>query len=93
MVLCPFVLITLFVASSVSIFWPGSTSASAILYDAWEHFSRRSPKADENIRSIRPELAAAIDECVDAAGQEWEPSWQRRLLNVSDSPQNSLSST
>ena len=70
------------VASSVSVFRPGSTSPSAILFDAWENFSRRSPKADESIRSIRPELAAAVDECVDAAAREWEPVWQKRLLNV-----------
>ena len=71
-----------FPASSVSVFRPGSTSPSAILFDAWENFSRRSPKADESIRSIRPELAAAVDECIDAAAREWEPYWQRRLLNV-----------
>lgn len=71
-------------ASTVSIFRPGSTSPSAILYDAWENFSHRSPKADENIRSIKPDLAAAVDDCIDAAGREWEPYWQRRLLNVSD---------
>ena len=70
-------------ASTLSIFKPGSTSASATLYDAWVNFSKRSPKADESIRSIRPDLAAAVDECIDAAGQEWEPKWQRRLLNVS----------
>ncbi|TBU22517.1 vacuolar protein sorting-associated protein 16 [Dichomitus squalens] len=69
-------------ASSVSVFRPGSTSPSAILFDAWENFSRRSPKADESIRSIRPELAAAVDECIDAAAREWEPFWQRRLLNA-----------
>nr|GAT52932.1 vacuolar protein sorting vps16 [Mycena chlorophos] len=69
-------------AASASVFRPGSTSASAILYDAWESFSQRSPKADENIRSIKPELAAAVDECIEAAGQEWEPYWQRRLLNA-----------
>lgn len=69
-------------ASSVSIFRPGSTSPSAILYDAWENFSKKSPKADESIRSIRPELAAAVDEIVDAAGREWEPNGQRRLLSV-----------
>lgn len=73
---------TFFIASTLSIFRPGSTSPSAILYDAWESFSQRSPKADENIRSIRPDLAAAVDECIDAAGHEWEPYWQRRLLNV-----------
>jgi hypothetical protein len=72
-------------ASSVSVFRPGSTSPSAILYDAWDSFSRRSPKADESIRSIRPDLAAAVDECINAAGHEWEPQWQRRLLNVGQS--------
>lgn len=70
-------------ASTLSIFKPGSTSPSATLYDAWENFAKRSPKADESIRSIRPDLATAVDECVDAAGREWEPKWQRRLLNVS----------
>ena len=75
-------MLTVFLASTFSIFRPGSTSPAAILYDAWGHFTRRSPKADEHIRSIRPELAAAVDDCVDAAGREWEPYWQRRLLNV-----------
>jgi len=69
-------------ASTLSIFKPGSTSPSATLYDAWENFSKRSPKADESIRSIRPDLATAVDECIEAAGQEWEPKWQRRLLNA-----------
>jgi vacuolar protein sorting-associated protein 16 len=69
-------------ASSVSVFRPGSTSPSAILFDAWENFNNRSPKADENIRSIKLDLAAAVDEVIDAAGQEWEPAWQRKLLSV-----------
>ena len=67
----------------MSVFRPGSTSPSAILYDAWESFSHKSPKADDSIRSIRPDLAKAVDECIDAAGQEWEPYWQRQLLSVS----------
>jgi vacuolar protein sorting-associated protein 16 len=65
-------------ASTLSIFRPGSSSPSAILYDAWE----RAPTAHESIRSIRPDLATAVDECIDAAGREWEPYWQKRLLNV-----------
>ncbi|KAJ3845575.1 Vps16, C-terminal region-domain-containing protein [Lentinula raphanica] len=69
-------------ASTLAIFRPGSTSPAAILFDAWENFSQRSPKAHENIKSIRPELAAAVDRCIDAAGQEWEPYWQRRLLSA-----------
>ncbi|KAG6377543.1 Vps16, C-terminal region-domain-containing protein [Boletus reticuloceps] len=68
--------------SSMSVFRPGSTSPSAILFDAWESFTRRSSKADESIRTIRPELAAAVNECIDAAGHEWEPYWQRRLLSA-----------
>ncbi|KAK7437898.1 Vacuolar protein sorting-associated protein 16 [Stygiomarasmius scandens] len=69
-------------APNLSIFRPGSTSPAAILYDAWESFSQRSPKADESIRNIRPELASAVDSCIEAAGQEWEPYWQRRLLSA-----------
>lgn len=68
--------------SSVSIFRPGSTSSSAILFAAWESFVQRSPKADENIRSIRSDLAAAVNECIDAAGHEWDPHWQRKLLSA-----------
>jgi len=69
-------------ASTLSIFGPGSIAPSAILYDAWESYNNRSPKADESIRSIKTELAKAVDECIEAAGQEWESHWQRRLLNV-----------
>ena len=69
-------------ASTLSVFRPGSTSAAAILFDAWESFTRRSPKAEENVRAIRPDLVKAVDECIDAAGREWEPYWQRRLLNA-----------
>jgi hypothetical protein len=56
-----------------------------MLFDAWEGYTQRSPKADEIIRSIRPELSQAVDDCIDAAGKEWEPHWQRKLLNVSES--------
>lgn len=69
-------------ASSVNVFRPGSTDAAAILYDASENFQKRAPKADENIRSIKPDLAKAVDGCIDAAGREWEPYRQRKLLNV-----------
>ncbi|PAV15385.1 vacuolar assembling sorting VPS16 [Pyrrhoderma noxium] len=72
--------------SSVNVFRPGSTSPAAILFDAWENFFERravrAGRADEGIRSIRMELAGAVDGCVDAAGHEWEPVWQRKLLNA-----------
>ena len=71
------------VESSLAVFSPGSTHPAAILYDALDHFDRKSPKADESIRSIRAELSGAVDTCVEAAGREVEVIWQRRLLRVS----------
>ncbi|KAK8870008.1 hypothetical protein IAR55_000578 [Kwoniella newhampshirensis] len=67
---------------SLAVFSPGSSHPAAILYDALDHFERKSPKADESIRSIRPELANAVDTCVEAAGREFEVTWQRRLLKA-----------
>ncbi|GAA5928869.1 tethering complex subunit VPS16 [Sporobolomyces koalae] len=68
--------------SSQSIFLPGSTSPSAILYEASQLFSQRSPKADEFIRSIRGDLHAAVDGCIDAASREWGIEWQKKLLQA-----------
>lgn len=53
-----------------------------MLYEAMEEFDRKSPKADENIRSIRADLRSAVDTCIDAAGKEMDVYWQRRLLKV-----------
>lgn len=71
--------------ATLAVFRPGSAHPAAILYDALDHFERKSPRSDENIRSIRPELAIAVDTCIDAAGREVEPIWQRKLLRVSPS--------
>ncbi|WRT66892.1 uncharacterized protein IL334_003855 [Kwoniella shivajii] len=67
---------------TLAVFSPGSSHPAAILYDALDHFERKSPKADESIRSIRPDLANAVDTCVEAAGREIEVNWQRRLLKA-----------
>ncbi|KAK4687137.1 vacuolar protein sorting-associated protein 16, partial [Tremellales sp. Uapishka_1] len=67
---------------TLAVFSPGSTHPAAILYDALDHFERKSPKADESIRSIRPELANAVDTCIEAAGREIEVIWQKRLLKA-----------
>jgi hypothetical protein len=48
----------------------------------FDHFQKRSPKADENIRSIRTELAEAVDACTEAAGHEFSQYWQRNLLKA-----------
>lgn len=69
--------------SSLAVFRPGSTHPSAILFDALDQFDKKSPKADESIRAIRPDLANAVDTCVEAAGREPDAYWQKRLLRVS----------
>jgi len=68
---------------TLAVFSPGSTQPAAILYDALDQFERKSPKADESIRSIRPDLANAVDTCIEAAGREADVIWQRKLLKVS----------
>ncbi|KAG6682635.1 hypothetical protein I3842_13G153200 [Carya illinoinensis] len=68
--------------STVSIFKIGSTSPAALLYDALDHFDRRSAKADENLRLIRSSLSEAVEACVDAAGHEFDVSRQRTLLRA-----------
>lgn len=42
----------------------------------------KSPKADENIRLIRPNLPDAVSTCVQAAGQEFNVHWQKQLLKA-----------
>ena len=52
------------------------------MYEAAELFDKRSPRADEYIRSIKSDLVAAVDTCIDAAGREFEVTWQKKLLKV-----------
>ncbi|WWC69699.1 uncharacterized protein I206_103642 [Kwoniella pini CBS 10737] len=68
--------------ATLAVFSPGSSHPAAILYDALDHFERKSPKADESIRSIRPDLGNAVDTCIEAAGRELEVIWQRKLLKA-----------
>lgn len=53
-----------------------------MLFDALDHFERKNPKADENIRSIKAELSDAVDCCIEAAGFEFQHYYQRALLKV-----------
>ncbi|KAF3445002.1 hypothetical protein FNV43_RR14695 [Rhamnella rubrinervis] len=68
--------------STESIFKIGSTSPAALLYDALDHFDRRSAKADENLRLIRSSLPEAVEACIDAAGHEFDVIRQRTLLRA-----------
>lgn len=64
------------------IFRLGSTSPASILLDAIDQLDKRSPKADDNIQLIRPELDSAVDACVRAAGNEYSIHWQKQLLRA-----------
>jgi hypothetical protein len=45
-------------------------------------FQKGSQKADEYIRMIKDKLDIAVDQCIQAAGHEIEPSKQKQLLRV-----------
>ncbi|KAI9678604.1 MAG: hypothetical protein M1817_005661 [Caeruleum heppii] len=64
------------------IFSIGSTSPASILVDAIDQLEKKSPKADEDIQLIRPDLAEAVDACVKAAGHEFSIHWQKQLLKA-----------
>jgi hypothetical protein len=60
----------------------GSRSPAAVLLDAIAQLEEKSPKADDNIQMIRPNLDEAVDVCVKAAGQEFSVHWQKQLLKA-----------
>lgn len=60
----------------------GSTSPASVLLDAISQLEKKSPKADDNIQLIRPNLDEAVDICVRAAGQEYSIHWQKQLLKA-----------
>lgn len=60
----------------------GSRSPAAILLDAAEQLEKKSPKADDDIQLIRPNLVDAIDSCIAAAGHEYSSHWQKQLLKA-----------
>jgi hypothetical protein len=69
-------------STTENIFLFGSTSPSAILFDARDHFDHKLSKADENIRSINLFLRQAVDDCIEAASFEHEPELQKSLLKT-----------
>lgn len=52
------------------------------MLDAVTQLEMESPKADDYIQLIRPNLTEAVDTCVNAAGREFEVYWQKRLLKA-----------
>ncbi|KXS16595.1 hypothetical protein M427DRAFT_110909 [Gonapodya prolifera JEL478] len=69
-------------AATEAVFRIGATGPAATLYDALECFERKSPKADELVRSIRPDLTFAIDTLVEAAASDFSTAAQKALLKA-----------
>ncbi|XP_044717507.1 uncharacterized protein HRG_09015 [Hirsutella rhossiliensis] len=58
------------------------SSPASILLDAVGQLELESPKADDYIQLIRPNLTEAVDTCVNAAGREFDTRWQKKLLKA-----------
>jgi len=71
-------------AAVEDVFKIGSEAPSALLYDALAHYKRGSPRAYENVKMIKAELVEAVDGCIEAAGHEFSPALQRRLLEAAE---------
>ncbi|KAJ9497530.1 Vacuolar protein sorting-associated protein 16 [Exophiala xenobiotica] len=64
------------------VFKLGSTSAASVLVDSIELLEKKSPKADENIQRIKPNLPEAVETCIRAAGEEFNHNFQKQLLRA-----------
>ena len=64
------------------VFKLGSTSPASVLLDSIEQLEKKSPKADENIQRIKPDLPEAVDTCIRAAGHEFNVHLQKELLKA-----------
>lgn len=66
----------------VDVFEIGSTSPASVLLDSIEQLEKKSPKADENIQRIKPNLPEAVDTCIRAAGHHFSIDRQKDLLKA-----------
>mmetsp|Transcript_43622 Transcript_43622/g.113661 ORF Transcript_43622/g.113661 Transcript_43622/m.113661 type:complete len:859 (-) Transcript_43622:130-2706(-) len=66
----------------VSVFQYGSTSVAATLYDTFELFEKNDITADETFRSIKDDLSSAVDTCIEAALNMFNPIIQKRLMKA-----------
>jgi hypothetical protein len=64
------------------VFKIGSAEPAALLYEAFQHFEKGDPKAEEFIREINVYLSDAVDQCLEAAGHEFSVYQQKNLLKA-----------
>lgn len=67
---------------TVDCFKIGSTSKSSILIDSIDKLNKHSPKANENLKIIGSDenLNQAVQTCIRASFEEFDPYWQKKLL-------------
>lgn len=73
---------------TANIFLMGSTEASSILLDSVNLLSSQAPRAVENLKIIN--LDQGVAECLEAALEELEPYWQKKLLSAAAFGKSSL---
>ncbi|XP_054280051.1 vacuolar protein sorting-associated protein 16 homolog isoform X2 [Macrosteles quadrilineatus] len=66
----------------VDIFRINSTSPGSYLLEASQQFQKKSHRANEYIHLVKPKLAMAVGQCVEAAGHEFNPSHQKMLIKA-----------
>ncbi|KPJ12917.1 Vacuolar protein sorting-associated protein 16-like [Papilio machaon] len=59
-----------------------STAPGCYLLEASKQFQKRSHRADEYIRLVKPDLANAVQDCIDAAAFEFSPDVQKMLIRA-----------
>ncbi|KAJ2947401.1 hypothetical protein O0L34_g17178 [Tuta absoluta] len=64
------------------IFRINSTAPGSYLVEASKQFQKRSHRADEYIRLVKPDLSNAVQDCIDAAAFEFAPDVQKMLIRA-----------
>ncbi|XP_078515863.1 vacuolar protein sorting-associated protein 16 homolog [Lissotriton helveticus] len=70
--------------ASEEIFKIASMAPGALLLEAQKEYEKECQKADEYLREIKEQelLAEAVEQCIEAAGYEYEPDAQKSLLRA-----------
>jgi len=77
---------------TVDCFKIGSTSKSSILIDSIDKLNKHSPKANENLKIIGSDenLNQAVQTCIRASFEEFDPYWQKKLLKAASFGKSAL---
>lgn len=77
---------------TVDCFKIGSTSKSSILIDSIDKLNKHSPKANENLKIIGSDffLNQAVETCIRASFEEYDPYWQKKLLKAASFGKSAL---